>query len=74
MKILKPLLVLTIIFSVLILPFACKKKTDDTDPEPESEGIIIADITNVMDEQTRAAITAIDTVNYTFTFSGETDC
>ena len=73
MKIFKPLLVLTIIFSVLILPFACKKKTDDPDPEPEPEGIIIADITNVMDEQTRAAIIGIDTVNYTFSFSGETD-
>lgn len=69
MKTIKPLLILTILFSVLILPFACKKKIDDPDPEPQPEGVIVADETRVMDLVTRAAILSIDTTDFTFKFS-----
>ena len=71
MTTIKNLLLVILTMGILTIPFGCKKNEDKPDPEPGE--VIIADITNVMDEQTRAAITAIDTVVYTFTFSGETD-
>ena len=67
----KKLLLIFLALGILILPFACKKKTNDPEPEPEPSGVIVADITKVMDLETRAAITQIDTTNFTFTFSGE---
>ncbi len=69
----KKFLLIFLALGILTLPFACKKKTDDPDPEPTPDEIIVADITKVMDEQTRAAISGLDTTNYTFTFSGESD-
>lgn len=72
MKTIKSLFILIITFSILTIPFACKKKTDDPDPDPEPQGIIVSDFTKVMDLETRAAILSIDTVDFTFIFS-ETD-
>jgi photosystem II stability/assembly factor-like uncharacterized protein len=69
----KNFLLLALLVSVLTLPFACKKKTNDPEPEPDTTEIIVADITKPMDLETRAAITAIDTSDYTFTFGGETN-
>jgi len=70
----KNLLLFTLILAMLSLPFGCKKETDKPDPEPNpgTHEIIVADITKVMDAETRAAISAIDTANYTFTFNGTT--
>lgn len=70
MKILKTLLVISIVFGILVLSFACKKKTSD--PEPEPKGVKVSDITKVMDLETRAAIMSIETSDFTFVFS-ETD-
>ena len=67
----KKLLLIFLAFGILTLPFACKKKTSDHDPEPEPNEVIVADITKVMDLETRSAISTIDTTNFTFTFSGE---
>lgn len=69
----KKFLIIFLTLGVLTLPFACKKKTDDPDPEPIPGEIIVADITKVMDEQSRLAISSLDTIDYTFTFSGESD-
>ncbi len=66
-------LLIFLALGILTLPFACKKKTDDPDPEPTPGEVIVADITKVMDEQTRSAISGLDTTNFTFTFSGESD-
>ncbi len=67
----KKLLLIFLALGILISPFACKKKTTDPEPEPEPTEIIVADITKVMDAETRSAISGLDTTNYTFTFSGE---
>jgi len=72
MKTLKDLLLLIITFSILSIPAACKKKTDDPDPEPNPGGVIVADETKVMDLDTRGAIMSVDTIDFTFKFS-ETD-
>ncbi len=73
MKTLKTLFAVIIILGVLSIPMGCKKdsKTDPT-PEPDPSEIIVADITKPLDLETRAAITALDTTNFTFTFGGET--
>ncbi|MDP2723493.1 MAG: hypothetical protein Q8O72_12115 [Bacteroidales bacterium] len=57
----KKLLLIFLAFGILTLPFACKKKTSDPDPEPEPNEVIVADITKVMDLETRSAISTIDT-------------
>lgn len=72
MKIFKFLTLLIITFGVLTIPFACKKRIDDPDPEPQPDEVIVADETIVMDLETRAAIISIDTNDFTFRFS-ETD-
>ena len=69
MKTIKSLFILIITFSIFTLPMACKKKTDDPDPDPEPQGIIVSDLTKVMDLETRTAIQSIDTVDFTFKFS-----
>jgi photosystem II stability/assembly factor-like uncharacterized protein len=67
----KNLILLILTVGILTIPFACKKKKDDPDPEPNSD-IIIADETRVLDLNSRNSIINIDTTNFTFTFSGET--
>ena len=69
MKTIKSLFILIFTFSILTLPVGCKKKTDDPDPDPEPQGIIISDLTRVIDLETRAAIISVDTADFTFKFS-----
>ncbi len=70
----KKLITLLLVSLILTAPFACKKKNPKPDPEPEPpEGVVVADITKVMDENTRNAIANIDTSDFTFTFTGQTD-
>ncbi len=70
----KKFLVLVII-GLLLVPTGCKKKNPaPPDPDPQiSHDPIVADNAKVMDLATREAISNIDTTNFTFTFSGETD-
>jgi|GEM_PF-1557951 len=68
--------VILILFAIILLAATqgCKKHTDDPEPgpNPDPSEVIIADNTKVMDLETRAAISQIDTTNFTFTFTGET--
>jgi len=66
---------LLFILGMMLIPTGCKKKNPaPPDPEPQiSHDPIVADNAKVMDLDTRAAISNIDTVNFTFTFNGETD-
>ncbi len=75
MRTFKHLLTIIIAIAILTIPFACKKKTENPnpDPKPTPGEVIVADITKVMDANTRAAISSIDTTNFTFTFNGESD-
>ncbi len=63
---------LTILIALAILAVVgCKKETEEPQPEPTPTGdIIVADITKVVDEQTRQAIQSIDTSDFTFIFNG----
>ncbi len=69
----KKLFLLLIIIQLGLGFSACKKETDPiVDPEtPEGESPFEAP--NVVDEATRKIISEIDTTNFTFTFTGETD-
>jgi photosystem II stability/assembly factor-like uncharacterized protein len=66
-----------ILTAVLILSFVsgCKKHDEKTDPKPnpDPEDIIIAETAKPLDLETRAAISSIDTTNFTFVFNGETE-
>ena len=66
---------LIFMLGMILIPTGCKKKTPaQPDPEPQiSHDPIVADNAKVMDLATREAISNIDTTNFTFTFSGETD-
>ena len=66
---------LTILIAITILFLAgCKKDDKESIPEPEPTGdIIVAEVTKVIDQQTRNIITYIDTVNYTLTINGSSD-
>lgn len=67
----KKVLTLILVIGILIISFSCKKKNNETEPEPEqSYEVIVNPITKIMDIETRNAITAIDTSNFTFTFNG----
>jgi len=62
-----PILFLTILFSCSTDPEPIKE------PEQNRKETIVADITKVIDQETRNKITAIDTSNFTFTINGESD-
>jgi len=62
-----PILFLTILLSCSTDPEPIKG------PEQNRKETIVADITKVIDQDTRNKIIAIDTSNFTFTFNGETD-
>jgi len=66
-------LLLTLITFTILFAMGCKKDTP-TDPEPTPTGdVVVAENTRVIDQQTREIITAIDTINYTFTINGNSD-
>jgi len=69
---LKRNLLLVLIFVIGLS--SCSKDSDPTSPEKQtSNELIVAEITKVIDEQTRTAITNIDTKDFTFRINGESD-
>lgn len=71
----KRLFIILLSIGLLAALQGCKKQKDEPDPQPDPQTheVIIADNTKVMDMETRGAISSLDTTNFTFTFSGETD-
>ncbi len=69
-KLIPVLIALAIIFTT-----GCKKDTpEQPDPDPEPTGdVIVAENTRVIDQQTRSAITSIDTIDFTITVNGSSD-
>ena len=60
---------------LVVFAYSCKKEVAPLPPEPEPSGetFILRDEAKVIDLDTRAIISAIDTSNFTFTINGETD-
>jgi photosystem II stability/assembly factor-like uncharacterized protein len=60
--------------AAMLLQVSCKKEDDiKPEPEPEPQEIIVSENTKVVDDETRAIISDVDTTNYTFTFSSVND-
>jgi len=70
----KKLVLLVSIITVLLV-FGCKKdKPIDPEPEPTpTQDIVIAENTKVVDMDTRALITSIDTTDFTIVLNGSSD-
>ncbi len=68
--------VFLLILSLIIIMSSCKKDEEDVSPDPKpqpEETIVVADETKVVDMQTRQLIEAMDTTNFTFTFTGNNE-
>ncbi len=70
-KLFKKLLFLVLALGIMLVQQACENDSSTTEPEVSDH--VILPPTNVMDETSRKAIKTLDTTNFTFIFSEETD-
>jgi photosystem II stability/assembly factor-like uncharacterized protein len=63
-----------LIAMVCVIAISCKKENSENEPQPDpNQEVIVAENTKIIDQQTRAIISNIDTSDYSITFDGSTD-